>query len=283
MASEGERRRYDELLGQHHYLQNTHAVGQVLRYVAGYCGQWVAVLTLCSSAWHLKPRDWFLTWSARQVRERRHLIAQNSRFSGLPATGCWPNLASRTLKLVCQRLPADWQAQFGQPVLLVETFVDPNRFRGACYQAAGWAALGRTQGVARCGQDYYLDSQHPKEKSLHHGQRPQLRCHPRRGHPRPCDAPCEQTVERMLKVIKADQLREVYSHWMAGLDPRPLTVWHLDGKDLRNADPAPPRLTEDAALTQAGPDGGHSVRTAKTQSRKGLDPGELSDPAAALD
>jgi len=341
VATEAERRRHDELLEAHHYLHTASAVGQVLRYVAEYQGQWVAVLTFCSSAWHLKPRDRFLKWTARQVRERRHLIAQNSRFLVLPATGRWPNLASRVLKLVCQALPGDWQAQCGHPVLLVETFVDPNRFRGTCYQAAGWQALGRTQGFARRGQDYYLDTQHPKELwvrplgpkalaqlgapelppeltagrpalpplppvptaqmeslwacvrqalpdprkargvrhpiasivclatlavaagcqgphaiaefagSLHHGQRRRLRCRPRRGHPRQYDVPCERTFERLLKVIPPDQLRAVYSRWMAGLDPQPLTVLHLDGKVLRNADPAPPRLQADPALAQA--------------------------------
>jgi hypothetical protein len=97
---------------------------------------------------HLKPRDQFLHWPARQVKERRHLVAQNSRFLVLPATGRWPNLASRVLKLVCARLPQDWQEQFGHPVLLVETFVDPERFKGTCYRAANWQALGATRGVA---------------------------------------------------------------------------------------------------------------------------------------
>jgi hypothetical protein len=55
----------------------------------------------------------------------------------------------------------------------------------------------------------------------------------------------------MLKVIDADQLRQVYSGWMAGMDPRPLKVLHLDGKVLRNADPAPARLQEDTVLAQA--------------------------------
>src|ERR1035437_8458534 len=161
--TEAERRRHDELLERHHYLHNANAVGQVLRYVVEYHGEWVAVLTFCSAALHLKPRDRFLRWTVRQVCERRHLIAQNSRFLVLPATGRWPNLASRSLKLVCQRLAGDWQAQFGHPVLLVETFVDPNRFRGTCYKASGWEALGQTQGYERCGQDFYLDTQHPKE------------------------------------------------------------------------------------------------------------------------
>src|ERR1035438_9070229 len=51
----------------------------------------------------------------------------------------------------------------GYPVQVVETFVDPQRFRGTCYQAAGWRALGPTQGFERRWQDFYTDTQHPKE------------------------------------------------------------------------------------------------------------------------
>jgi hypothetical protein len=115
IETEANRRRHDELLERHHYLHNANVVGQVLRYVVEYHGEWVAVLTFCSSAWHLKPRDRFLNWTARQVCERRHLIAQNSRFLVLPATGRRPNLASRALKLVCQRLPGDWKAHAVRP------------------------------------------------------------------------------------------------------------------------------------------------------------------------
>ena len=67
------RRRHDELLAQHHYLHHASAVGQVLRYVAEDHGEWVAVLTFCSSAWHLKPRDRFLKWTARQAAPYTHL------------------------------------------------------------------------------------------------------------------------------------------------------------------------------------------------------------------
>jgi hypothetical protein len=341
IGTEADGCRHDELLERHHYLHNANAVGQVLRYVVEYHGEWVAVLTFCSAALHLKPRDRFLKWTARQVCERRHLIAQNSRFLVLPATGRWPDLASRVLKLVCQRIAADWQAQFGHPVLLVETFVDPNRFRGMGYKAAGWEALDQTQGYERCRQDFHLDTQHPKElwvrplgaralaqlgarelppeltvggpalpplppvktpqmeslwryvcqgltdprrpkgvrhpitslvclatlavaagcqgpqaiaefaKSLNPGQRRCLRCPPRRGTRRQFDVPCERTFERMLKVIDADHLRQVYSNWMAQMDPQPLKVLPLDGKVLRNAAPAPARLQEDTALAQA--------------------------------
>jgi len=341
VRDQDERRRHDELLEREHYLRNARAVGRVLRYVAEYRGEWVAVLTFCSAALHLKPRDRFLHWNARQVKERRHLVAQNSRFLVLPATGRWPNLASRVLKLTCGRLAQDWQNHFGHPVLLVETFVDPQRFRGTCYRAANWQALGPTQGFERCGQDYYLDTQHPKElwvvalgrgalrqlrapqlaealreegrplpppvpvptaqmsslaafirqqvrdprdphgvrhaigsvvatatlavaagcqglhaiaefaQSLNHGQRRRLGCRRRPGARRQFDVPCERTFRRLFEAIAPDQLCRAYTEWMATLDPAPVQVLHLDGKVLRNADPAPARLAQEPALAAA--------------------------------
>jgi hypothetical protein len=163
LIERSERERFDEELITKHYLRNANAVGRVLRYVAQYRGQWVALLTFNSAAYHIKVRDQWLHWVGRQVAQRRHLLAQNSRFLVLAAAGKWPNLASRVLKLTCARLAADWQQQFGYPVLAVETFVDPQRFRGTCYKAAGWEVLGPTQGHERNWQDFYTDTQHPKE------------------------------------------------------------------------------------------------------------------------
>jgi len=158
-----ERERFDEELTTKHYLKNATAVGRVLRYVGEYHGQWLALLVFSSPAFHIKLRDQWLHWSPRQVKERRHLIAQNSRFLVLASPGQWPNLASRVLKLACQRLPQDWQEHFGYPVQVVETFVDPQRFRGTCYRAAGWQPLGPTQGFERRWQDFYTDTEQPKE------------------------------------------------------------------------------------------------------------------------
>jgi len=163
LIENSERERFDEELVAKHYLKNANAVGRVLRYVAEYCGQWVALLTFNSAAYHIKLRDQWLHWFGPQVVQRRHLIAQNSRFLVLAAPGKWPNLASRVLKLTCACLPEDWQEHYGYPVLAAETFVDPQRFRGTCYKAAGWEVLGPTQGHERNWQDFYTDTQHPKE------------------------------------------------------------------------------------------------------------------------
>jgi hypothetical protein len=42
---------------------------------------------------------------------------------------------------------------------LAETFVDAARFRGTCYRAANWRAVGQTGGYSRCGASYTANGQ----------------------------------------------------------------------------------------------------------------------------
>jgi hypothetical protein len=57
-----------------------------------------------------------------------------------------PHLASHLLARVARQIATDWQALYGHPVYLLETFIDPERFRGTCYRAANWIYLGLTTG-----------------------------------------------------------------------------------------------------------------------------------------
>ena len=163
LAGPDEIGRWNELIERHHYLHNATLVGEVLRYVArDEAGVWVALLGYSSASLHLKVRDEWLGWTPEQRARRLRLVTQNSRFLILPGVAC-PNLASRLLKLGGQRLEVDFPSVHGHPVVLVESFVDPELYRGACYQAAGWQALGRTAGWARAGKDYYQKHDRPKE------------------------------------------------------------------------------------------------------------------------
>ena len=83
-----------------------------------------------------------------------HLIANNTRFLIPGAPGCFRYLASFALAAMVQRLSTDWSAAYGHSLLLAETFVDPSRFRGHMYKAAGWTRLGRTKGYARANGRY---------------------------------------------------------------------------------------------------------------------------------
>jgi hypothetical protein len=157
-----ERERFRELMEQHHYLKSDILVGEQLRYVAEVDGRWVALLSWSAAANHLKDREQWLGWNISQRRRRLALVANNSRYLILPGPDC-PNLASRVLALCCERLADDWQQAYGHPVLVAESFVDSQLFRGTCYKAQGWKLLGQTQGSGRSRQDYYTAHGRPKQ------------------------------------------------------------------------------------------------------------------------
>jgi hypothetical protein len=148
-----EKERWDALMRAHHYLGFAGFIGQSLRYVAEADGRWLALVGWQAAALKCRARDHWIGWPPVLQYRRLHLIANNSRFLILPDAH-HSNLASRVLSLNLKRLSADWQAVHGTPLLLAETFVDPERFTGACYKAANWLVLGLTRGFAKQQQTY---------------------------------------------------------------------------------------------------------------------------------
>ena len=161
-----ERPEFDRLLREEHYLHSSVLVGQSLCYVAEVAGQWLALLTFSAPALHLKARERWLGWTPRQRARRLGLVVNNSRFLLLPERQRYPNLASRVLALCLRRLSADWEERWGHPVLVVESFVDESQYRGTCYRACGFAAVGATGGFARDSRDFYLPHGVPKQLYL---------------------------------------------------------------------------------------------------------------------
>lgn len=153
---------WNALVDEKHYLSSK-LVGPTLRYVAEEGGQWVGLMSFGQGSYHLHHRDRFIGWTDVQRGRRLSLLAQNTRFVLLHERGQYPNLASRIISIINKRLSADWQQQFGSPVVAVETFVDPEYFQGTCYQASGWHRLGETAGYARSRKDFYQAHNRPKE------------------------------------------------------------------------------------------------------------------------
>jgi hypothetical protein len=152
----------DRLIVEHHYLHDATLVGEHVRYAAVYRGRWLALASWSAAALHLRERDRFIGWTHEQCRRRRALIANNARLLVLPGCQC-PNLISRFMKLMLQRLSADWQQRWGHPLALVETFVDPQLYQGTAYKVSGWSHLGRTAGWKRAADDFYLRHDSPKQ------------------------------------------------------------------------------------------------------------------------
>ncbi len=165
LMKEEERGRFDELLEKEHYLHSSRLGGRTMRYVAEVDGRWVALISFSGAAPHLKGREKWIGWSPRQRARRLGYIANNSRFLLLVERERHPNLASKVLGLCLRRLDADWQERWGNGVLVVESFVDESRFKGTCYRACGFEAVGASAGFARDRRDYYTE--HGKPKALY--------------------------------------------------------------------------------------------------------------------
>jgi hypothetical protein len=153
--------RFQQMMQSYHYLGALPKIGNTLWYVAICCGQWLALLSFSAAALKCGARDSWIGWHFRHQFDRLNLVANNSRFLILPQ---WhiPNLASRVLSLCQRRIQSDWIARFGHPLLLLETFVDPGRFRGTIYRAANWQLAGYSKGYQRIRGGYAGTRQSPK-------------------------------------------------------------------------------------------------------------------------
>lgn len=148
-------RLWAELVERHHYLGYRVPVGAHLRYLV-YSAQdpqrVLACLLWTSPAWKMAVRDRWIGWTEAQRRGNLQRIVNNARFLILP----WVRiggLASKILSLATRQLPHDWEQHYGYCPLLLETLVDPSRFRGTCYRAANWIYLGQSQGRGRMDRD----------------------------------------------------------------------------------------------------------------------------------
>jgi hypothetical protein len=160
----GPSRLWRELISRYHYLGDRVPVGATLRYVvrsARHPDAVLACLGWASAAWRIAVRDHWIGWTDAQRRQALPYVVTNSRFLILP----WVHvqgLASHLLAGCAHQLPQDWAARYGVRPLLLETLVDPARFRGTCYRAANWRLLGASVGRGRMDRANVLTGAAPK-------------------------------------------------------------------------------------------------------------------------
>lgn len=154
----GPRRELAAALAQFHYLGFGGTVGENLQYaVRDGQGRLLACLVFGAAAWKCQPRDQFIGWTAPQRQRNLSLLSGQTRFLVLPWVQV-PHLASWTLAAALRNLSADWQAKYGHPIDLVETFVQRDRFRGIAYQAAHWIQVGQTTGRTRQDRSWRIQA-----------------------------------------------------------------------------------------------------------------------------
>jgi hypothetical protein len=142
---------WNEFIDRYHYLGFKTLPGAQLRYFVKADGRILALLGFGAAAWKTAPRDAYIGWDRPTRRKNLHLIVNNARFLILPWVRS-KNLASRVLALAARKIADDWQERYHYRPVLLETFVEKERFQGTCYQAANWQSVGDTRGKGKLGQ-----------------------------------------------------------------------------------------------------------------------------------
>lgn len=148
VSSAEDARLWRTLMERHHYLGGPRLFGAQLRYLVESSEGVLGAMSFSAAAARLQERDQWIGWSGEQRRSNRHLLLNNSRFLILPDVTV-PNLASHLLGRVAKQLPDDFEKRYGYRPLLLETFVDSQRYAGTSYRAANWIQVGVTRGIGR--------------------------------------------------------------------------------------------------------------------------------------
>lgn len=141
---------WNEFIDRYHYLGYKPLPGAQLRYFAYEGERPVALLGFGAAAWKSAPRDEWIGWSRAERWRNLSGVVNNARFLILPWVRV-KSLGSKLLSMAARRLPTDWAQRYGYRPVLLESFVEAERFTGTCYRAANWQCVGQTQGRGKLG------------------------------------------------------------------------------------------------------------------------------------
>jgi len=141
-------RLYNGLIHTYHYLGYHQGNGEQLKYLIKGDGQILAAIGFAGAAYKIAARDEYIGWDNKQRENNLVKVINNNRFLIMPWVEV-PNLASYILGRVTRRLMHDWHNYYKRDIVLLETFVEKDRFKGVCYKAANWKYLGQTKGRTR--------------------------------------------------------------------------------------------------------------------------------------
>jgi Druantia protein DruA len=169
---------WNTLVSRHHYLGYKNPFGCFLRYfISSSRHGVVGCLLFAGAARSIEKRDKWIGWNVGQRLRNLGWVINNVRFLIMPWVHV-EHLASHVLGQLGRRVVDDWEMRWGYRPVLMETFVDPQRYRGTCYKAVGWEYLGETtgKGLARRGRTYHTTAKMILVKPLAADFREQLCC-----------------------------------------------------------------------------------------------------------
>ena len=120
---------WNELIDRYHYLGFPPLPGAQLRYFIESQYGTVALMSFSAAAWKTAPRDRYIGWDHETRKRNLQRVVNQSRFLILPWVRA-KNLAIRLLGIATRRLAEDWQRRYNYRPVLVESFVQKDKFSG---------------------------------------------------------------------------------------------------------------------------------------------------------
>jgi len=151
---------WNEYVERYHYLGYGVPLGAHIKYFVTLGREPIACLAFAGAAWRVEARDRWIGWNNEQRERNLRYVVNNTRFLIFP----WiqvRNLASRLLALAAKRILCDWVRLYAYQPILLETFVDTERYTGTCYRAANWLFVGSTKGRGKL--DRHFKAAQPKK------------------------------------------------------------------------------------------------------------------------
>ena len=141
---------WNDFIIQQHPCQGAPLVGSQLRYLIGSDHGWLGALGFGPAAFVLGARDQWIGWMTAARLAHLSKVVGLSRVLIRKGARC-ANLLSKVLSLALARVADDWQARYAIKPLLVETYVERDRYTGQSLSASNWQRLGQTLGRGRLG------------------------------------------------------------------------------------------------------------------------------------
>ncbi|AYO31265.1 DUF4338 domain-containing protein [Biomaibacter acetigenes] len=145
-------KRWRAYINQYHILKDKQVFGSRLQYFVKSGDAELGCMQFSAAAWALEERDKWIGWTKEDKKVRLHLIINNSRFLIFPWVHI-KNLASKALSLATKQIQEDFLREYCYAPVLLETFVDTEKYQGISYKASNWIYLGKTKGSGRTGKE----------------------------------------------------------------------------------------------------------------------------------
>ena len=145
---------FRELIDTYHsYVKYVDVPQRRINYIIYRTSDGVAIgaIGLSSCVLAISVRDKFIGWNKEERLTNSNSVANNYRFCLVPNNGI-ENVGTMSLKLLRTIGAKRWKEKYGDDLILLETFVQPEidgsskKRNGAVYLADNWFMIGETKG-----------------------------------------------------------------------------------------------------------------------------------------